>query len=115
MTEQKSHNPRSDLDDRITRFRKEQDIAAGRTERSKAKEKGFGFAMRIGMELVASLVIGVGVGVLFDNWLGTEPWLMLLFFLLGAAAGIFNVYRVVQEQGNAIGYRPARRLKSEDK
>lgn len=115
MTEQKSHNPRSDLDDRITRFRKEQDIAAGRMERSKAKENGFGFAMRIGMELVASLVIGVGVGVLFDSWLGTEPWLMLLFFILGAAAGIFNVYRVVQEQGSAIGYRPAGRLNSEDK
>ena len=115
MTEQKPKNPRSDLDDRISRFRKEQDIAAGRIVHSRSRNNGFGFAVRIWTELVAALVIGVGFGILLDNWLGTKPWLMLLFFLLGAAAGIFNVYRVVQDQGGAIGYKPARRRKSGDK
>lgn len=70
--------------------------------------------MRIGTELVAALVIGVGFGLLLDNWLGTKPWFMLVFFLLGAAAGMFNVYRVVQNQGGAIGYKPAERRASED-
>ncbi len=115
MTEQKPKNSRSDLDNRISRFRKEQDIAAGRIVHSRSRNNGFGFAVRIGTELVAALVIGVGFGILLDNWLGTKPWLMLLFFLLGAAAGIFNVYRVVQDQGGAIGYKPARRRKSGDK
>ena len=115
MAEQTPNSPRNDLDDRITRFRKEQDIAAGRVERPVEKKSGLGFAMRIGTELVAALVIGVGFGVLLDSWLGTKPWFMLLFFVLGAAAGMFNVYRVVQDQGGAIGYKPAIRQKSEDK
>ena len=61
--------------------------------------------MRIGVELVAALVIGVGCGLFLDSWLDTKPWFMLGFFLLGAAAGMFNVYRVVQNQGGAVGYR----------
>ena len=115
MTEQKPNNPRSDLDERISRFQKEQDIAAGCGVHSRCRNNGFGFAVRIGTELVAALLIGVGFGILLDNWFGSKPWLMLLFFLLGAAAGIFNVYRVVQDQGGAIGYKPARRQKSGDK
>lgn len=115
MTEQKPKNPPSDLDDRISRFRNEQDIVAGRVVYSRRRDNGFGLAVRIGTELVAALVIGVGFGILLDDWLGTKPWLMLLFFLLGAAAGIFNVYRVVQDEGGAIGYKPARRRKSGDK
>lgn len=61
--------------------------------------------MRIGCELVAALIIGVGFGLFLDNWLDTKPWFMLVFFLLGAAAGMFNVYRVVRNQGGAVGYR----------
>ncbi len=61
--------------------------------------------MRIGVELVAALVIGVGFGLFLDSWLETKPWFMLTFFLLGAAAGLFNVYRVVRNQGGAVGYR----------
>lgn len=61
--------------------------------------------MRIGAELVAALIIGVGFGLVLDSWLGTKPWFMLVFFVLGAAAGMFNVFRVVQNQGGAVGYR----------
>lgn len=63
--------------------------------------------MRIGVEIVAALIVGVGFGLLLDSWLGTKPWFMLVFFVLGAAAGMFNVYRVVRDQGGAVGYRPA--------
>ena len=55
--------------------------------------------------MVAALVIGVGFGLFLDSWLETKPWFMLTFFLLGAAAGLFNVYRVVRNQGGAVGYR----------
>ncbi|MGB0632329.1 MAG: AtpZ/AtpI family protein [Alphaproteobacteria bacterium] len=114
MTERKPQDSRKDLDERLARFRSEQDVAAGRTDKPGSSQGGLGFAMRIGTELVAALVIGVGFGLLLDNWLNTKPWFMLVFFLLGAAAGMFNVYRVVQNQGGAIGYKPAERRSSED-
>lgn len=54
-----------------------------------------GFAFRVGVELVAALAVGVGIGVGLDRWLGTDPWLMVTFFFLGASAGILNVYRAI--------------------
>jgi ATP synthase protein I len=44
--------------------------------------------------VVSALGVGIAVGLLLDRWLGTKPWLFLLFFVLGAAAGILNVYRL---------------------
>ena len=68
-------------------------------------KSGLGFALRIGIELVATLAVGVGIGLLLDRWLGTTPWLMVVFFFLGSAAGFLNVYRLVSGYGYAAGYR----------
>lgn len=72
------------------------------------KGKGLSFAFRIGTELVAGIAVGVAIGWLLDRWLGTRPWLMIAFFVLGAAAGMMNVYRSVAGLGHQVGYRPAR-------
>jgi ATP synthase protein I len=61
-----------------------------------------GFAWRIGVELVAGLVTGVGGGLLLDHWFGSRPWCLVAGFFLGAAAGIANVYRAI----SGIGYAP---------
>lgn len=55
------------------------------------------FAFRIGVELVSALVVGAGIGWLLDRWWGTKPFLLILFFFLGAAAGIVNVFRTAKE------------------
>ncbi|HYD32354.1 MAG TPA: AtpZ/AtpI family protein, partial [Azospirillaceae bacterium] len=40
-----------------------------------------GAAFRIGVELLAAMIVGVGSGYLLDRWLGTAPWgLVLMFF-----------------------------------
>ena len=62
-------------------------------------------AMRIGVELVSALAIGVAIGWLLDRWLDTQPWLMLMFIFLGGAAGILNVYRMARGFGYAVGYQ----------
>lgn len=86
-------------------------LRAAQAKRRKTKarpdEKGQGlsFALRIGTELVAALIVGVGIGILLDWWLGTKPWFLLLFFVLGAAAGFMNVFRVVGGLGGQVGYR----------
>lgn len=70
-----------------------------------AEGAGLSFAVRIGVELVAALIVGVGIGLLLDRWLGTAPWLLLLFFVLGASAGLLNVYRMTAGYGYGTGYR----------
>jgi ATP synthase protein I len=64
-----------------------------------------GAAFRIGVELVAALVVSVGFGWLLDRWLGTRPWLMVAFFFLGSAAGMMNVYRVANGMGLSAGFK----------
>lgn len=61
----------------------------------------FGVAFRMVAELVSGLVVGGGIGWLLDRWLGTSPWLLVVFFALGAAAGIMNVFRAAREMNAA--------------
>ena len=67
---------------------------------------GYAMAFRIGTELVAALIVGVGIGLLMDKWLETAPLFLVVFFFLGAGAGILNVYRAASGIGLAPGYRP---------
>jgi F0F1-type ATP synthase assembly protein I len=50
----------------------------------------------IGMSFVFALVIGFGVGFWLDGLIGTKPWLAFVGFFFGLAAGVLNVYRVMQ-------------------
>ena len=54
----------------------------------------WGVGFRAGVEVVSALIVGIVIGLLLDRWLGTWPWLFLLFFVAGSAAGILNVYRL---------------------
>tara|TARA_B100000519_G_scaffold113184_2_gene97941 strand:- start:322 stop:675 length:354 start_codon:yes stop_codon:yes gene_type:complete len=90
------------LDDKLneaTAKRKNQDA------RSNERGTGLGFALKIGVDIVAAIVVGAGIGLLLDNWLGTKPWLLIVFFILGAAAGMLNVFRAVGGYGYAAGYQ----------
>lgn len=53
----------------------------------------------VGMSFVLALVMGFGAGYWLDGRLGTRPWLSFLGFFLGLAAGVLNVYRVLQVAG----------------
>jgi ATP synthase protein I len=50
-------------------------------------------AFKVATEFLAGLLVGGAIGWYLDDWLGTRPVLFLLFFALGAAAGILNVIR----------------------
>ena len=52
-----------------------------------------GFAFKLGTELVAAVVVGTIIGFILDTWFDTKPWLIIIFFFLGAAAGMLNVIR----------------------
>ena len=85
-----------------------------RGARSKERGAGLGFAVKIGVDIVAAIIVGVGVGLLLDNWLGTKPWLLIVFFVLGAAAGMLNVFRAVSGYGYAAGYQRKARKEGTD-
>ena len=52
-----------------------------------------GNAFKLGTELVAAVGVGTIIGFILDSWFGTKPWLIIIFFFLGAVAGILNVFR----------------------
>jgi ATP synthase protein I len=54
--------------------------------------------LKISAELIGGIVVGGGLGWLLDKWLGTFPWLFILFFLLGSAAGMLNIVRQAQRE-----------------
>jgi ATP synthase protein I len=57
--------------------------------RASAMARGF----RLSSELVAGVVVGAVIGWGFDRLLSTSPWGLIVFFLLGFAAGVVNVMR----------------------
>ena len=54
---------------------------------------GFARGFRLSSELVAGVLVGAGLGWLIDRWLGSLPWGMFVFALLGFTAGVLNVMR----------------------
>ena len=52
--------------------------------------------MRLGLELVAGVAVGGFIGWALDRFFGTAPFLMVVFLILGAAAGIMNVIRTAK-------------------
>ena len=60
------------------------------------KQSGAGFGFKISTEIIAALVVGVGIGLIVHKYLGTKPFGLIIFFIFGAIAGFLNVYRVMR-------------------
>ena len=54
---------------------------------------GYAKGFRLSSELVAGVVVGAGIGWLIDRLLRVSPWGLIIFVLLGFAAGVLNVMR----------------------
>ena len=77
-------------------------IAKSKVEKqilSDKQKKGafMGSAFKLGTELIAAVAVGTIIGFILDNWFDTKPWLMIIFFFLGTAAGILNVIRTANK------------------
>jgi ATP synthase protein I len=88
----------NNIDDKITKLKEKIEVIEDKklSELSKKKESGAGFAFKISTELIAALVVGVGMGLIVDNFLGTKPFGLIIFFILGSFAGFLNIYRVMR-------------------
>ena len=54
-----------------------------------------GIGVKVGVELLSALIVGLAIGWFLDRWLHTSPLLLIVFVLLGGAAGIANVWRLM--------------------
>ena len=59
-----------------------------------ASGSAMSLGMRAGSEFVSAVVIGSGIGWVLDHALGTKPAFLIVFFLIGVVAGIWNVIRL---------------------
>jgi ATP synthase protein I len=65
-----------------------------RAETASQKDmSGLARGLRLSTEFAAGVLVGVGLGWACDRYLGTTPWGLILFMLLGFAAGMMNVMR----------------------
>ena len=67
------------------------------------RPSGRGRAMRIRVELVVTVLVGTAIGSALDRGLGTAPWVMIVFIILGCGAAFSNVYRVVKGLDDSVG------------
>ena len=59
----------------------------------KEPSSSIGTAFKLSTELVSAVAVGTIIGFILDKTFGTKPWLILIFFFVGAIAGIVNVIR----------------------
>jgi ATP synthase protein I len=83
---------------------------------SEAQDRGtaMGEALKLSTELIGGVAVGGFIGWALDHWLGTAPILLVVFFILGAAAGIMNVIRTAQRRQAAAGPLPGKDLPPDD-
>ena len=87
----------SDLENLKTRLK----IAKSKLQKNKSEntdKKGIflGNAFKLGTELIAAVIVGTIIGFILDSWFGTKPWLIIIFFFLGSAAGMLNVIKTAK-------------------
>ena len=58
-----------------------------------AGKSSYAKAFQLSTEFVAAIFVGTLLGYLIDRFLGTTPWGMIIFLLLGFVAGVLNVMR----------------------
>jgi ATP synthase protein I len=113
MAEQEKPPSFDELDARIREARAREDEQVGRGPGRREPSPGLALGMRLSVELVAGVAVGTGLGWVLDRWLGSTPWLMVLFLLLGGAAGVMNAYRAAKGMGGTVGLGNAQRRQAE--
>lgn len=86
------HRRASDLGRRLDEAKARKEPPAER----RARGDSYGQAMKIAVELVVGVAVGGFIGWTLDGQLGTRPWLLVLFVVLGFAAGLTNIVRTAR-------------------
>ena len=60
---------------------------------NKKNTSSLGTALKLSTEMVAAVFVGSIIGFILDNWFDSKPWLTIIIFFAGSAAGILNVIK----------------------
>ena len=104
MSEERPPDPLARLGDRIDKARRAR-LQEDQDGRGGPPRGALGLGFRMAIELAAALCVGLALGWVFDRLLGTRPWGLIVFFFLGIAAGMVNVFRAAK--GVGYGNPPA--------
>lgn len=106
MNEREKNDPLREFGERLAKARAASQGPLGKApDDPPSTSTALAFGWRVGIELVGAIVVAALIGWAIDKWLGTRPWGMVVFFFLGVAAGMLNVYRAVTGLGGAVGFR----------
>lgn len=112
MAEQEKPPSFDELDARLRAAREREAEQPGRGP-GRRPPQGLALGMRLTVEFVAGVAVGVGLGYTLDRFLGSAPWFMVLFLLLGGVAGVFNAYRAARGMDATVGLGAAQRRRKE--
>jgi ATP synthase protein I len=96
MARQEGSPDFKDFDERLRRLREDAGLPQDEQAEERAKPSIGGAGVQVGVELVAGVIGGALIGYWLDRWFDTWPVLFLVFFFLGAAAGMLNAYRYIR-------------------
>jgi ATP synthase protein I len=100
----------SELGGRLDKVKAQRETDAQADLDAQMRGRGMAYGMRMAAELVAAVIVGGAIGYGLDRWLGSTPWLFLLFFVLGFAAGVLNVVRAYERMQKEIMARTGGRI-----
>jgi ATP synthase protein I len=86
---QKANDNLKDLEERLNNAQANKNISPVKQN----MQKSMSYGLRIGIEMVIAISLGVAIGIFFDRLLNTSPFLMIFFLFLGFAAGINNIVK----------------------
>lgn len=86
------------LDDRIARFKRKESAKTRQQQTDDSEYSRATTGWQISVELLAGVLVGAGMGYVLDQAFSTAPWFLLVFTILGGAAGILNMYRAFNAQ-----------------
>lgn len=86
----------SDLGARLDKVRAEARAKEPQGPDERTRGAAMGQAMKIAIELVVGIAVGGFIGKVLDDQFGTAPWLLIVFLMLGFAAGLLNIVRTAR-------------------
>jgi ATP synthase protein I len=109
MARQEGSPDFKDFDERVRRLREDARLPRDETTEERSRLSTGGAGVQVGIELVAGVIGGALIGYWLDRWLDTWPILFLVFFFLGAAAGMLNAYRHIRRLSDVPEEKPNER------
>ncbi len=109
MTDRKTPPSLEDVEARLAVVRAQQDREREKSESRRATGIAQGVGFRIAAELVASVLVGAGLGYSLDRWLETKPLFLVVMILLGFGAALMNIFRIMKGLDQAVGLGRAMR------